>query len=177
LRYGPQRPARVCSLLIQACSSLAEAHASGLVHRDIKPANLYVCRQADEVDVLKVLDFGLVRSLADAPSQARSLEDLARELESGTAPLAKLTAAGAVMGTPDYMAPEQILGQDTDARADIYALGCVAYYALTGRLPYPGRDAMTIMMAHLTAEAPPLAGRTEHPLPSRLVELIGRCMA
>jgi serine/threonine-protein kinase len=177
LRHGPQPPGRVCSLLMQACSSLAEAHASGLVHRDIKPANLYVCRQADEVDVLKVLDFGLVRSLADLPSRARSLEELARELEADTAPLAKLTAAGAVMGTPDYMAPEQILGQDTDARADIYALGCVAYFALTGTLPFHGRDAMAIMMAHLTEPAPPLASRSERPLPARLVELVARCMA
>ena len=177
LRFGPQSPARVCSLLMQACSSLAEAHASGLVHRDIKPANLYVCRQADEVDVLKVLDFGLVRSLADAPAQGRSLEDLARELESGAAPLTKLTAAGAVMGTPDYMAPEQILGQDTDARADIYALGCVAYFALTGTLPFPGRDAMAIMMAHLTTEAPPLASRSERVLPAALVDIVARCMA
>jgi serine/threonine protein kinase len=177
LRHGPQAPARVCSLLMQACSSLAEAHASGLVHRDIKPANLYVCRQADEVDVLKVLDFGLVRSLADAPSSGRSLEELARELESGAVPLAKLTAAGAVMGTPDYMAPEQILGQDTDARADIYALGCVAYFALTGMLPFHGRDAMAIMMAHLTEEAPPLASRCERRLPARLVEIVASCMA
>ena len=176
-RHGPQSPARVCSLLIQACSSLAEAHASGLVHRDIKPANLYVCRQADEVDVLKVLDFGLVRSLSDAPSEGRSLEELARELESGTLPLAKLTAAGAVMGTPDYMAPEQNLGQDTDARADIYALGCVAYFALTGVLPFRGRDGMAIMMAHLTEQAPPLASRTEQPLPARLVEIVTSCMA
>jgi serine/threonine protein kinase len=179
-RYGPQSPARVCSLLMQACSSLAEAHASGLVHRDIKPANLYVCRQADEVDVLKVLDFGLVRSLADAPSpsQGRSVEDLARELDSGSTPLAKLTAAGAVMGTPDYMAPEQILGQDTDARADIYALGCVAYFVLSGELPFSGqKDAMAIMMAHLTSEPKPLSERSKYELPPELVELVARCMA
>ncbi len=178
-RYGPQHPARVRELLVQACSSLAEAHTSGLVHRDIKPANLYVCRAADEVDVLKVLDFGLVRSLADTqPQKGRSLEELARELEAeGGAQLSKLTAAGAVMGTPDYMAPEQILGLDTDSRADIYALGCVAYFALSGSLPFPGQtDQMAIMMAHPTSDVPPLVGRVKG-LPDRMAAVIMRCMA
>jgi serine/threonine protein kinase len=178
VRHGGLPPARVCSLLMQACSSLAEAHASGLVHRDIKPANLYICRAADEVDVLKVLDFGLVRSLADEVPEghARSLEELARDLDSGSGPLPKLTAAGAVMGTPEFMAPEQILGLDTDARADIYALGCVAYYALTGACPFTGKDALAIMMAHLQSEAPPLVERCRKP-PQQLVDLIARCMA
>ena len=179
-RFGPQRPARVCSLLMQACHSLAEAHAAGLVHRDVKPANLYVCRAADEVDVLKVLDFGLVRSLAEVPSPAstRSLDDLARELDSGVTPLVKLTAAGSVMGTPDYMAPEQVLGQDIDARADVYALGCVAYFALSGVLPFSGHaDAMEIMLAHLQQEPPSLAERAQQRLPPELVALVHRCMA
>ena len=178
IRHGRLPPARVCSLLMQACSSLAEAHASGLIHRDIKPANLYVCRVADEVDVLKVLDFGLVRSLADESSaEGHSFEDLARELESNHASLPKLTAAGAVMGTPEFMAPEQILGLDIDARADIYALGCVAYYALAGACPFTGKDALAIMMQHLQNEANPLAARTNGTVPPKLVALVARCMA
>jgi len=178
-RFGPQPAARVRSLLLQACSSLAEAHVAGMVHRDIKPANLFLCRAADEVDVLKVLDFGLVRSLEDGPpSSVRSLEDLERELASGTQPLAKLTAAGAVVGTPEFMAPEQILGQETDGRTDIYALGCVAYFALSGELPFVGgKDAMTIMLAHLQSEPIPLASRLKTPLPAGLDELVMRCVA
>ena len=175
-RFGPQPPARVCSILMQACSSLAEAHASGLVHRDIKPANLYLCRAADEVDVLKILDFGLVRSLADTQTtEPRSLASLEQELEAGGVPLSKLTEAGAIMGTPDYMAPEQILGQDTDGRADIYALGCVAYFALTGMVPFPNeKDAVALFMAHL--QKPPRSLDVPG-LPPEMAKLIQRCMA
>ena len=178
-RHGPQGPARVQSLLMQACSSLAEAHAAGLVHRDIKPANLYICRAADEVDVLKVLDFGLVRSLADeARPEGRSLEELARELESSVQPLSKLTAAGAIMGTPEYMAPEQILGAETDGRTDVYALGCVAYFVLTGDLAFPSKsDPMQTMLAHLQNDPPSLAGRLRGRSGDALASIVARCMA
>jgi serine/threonine protein kinase len=178
-RHGPQPAARVRSLLIQACGSLAEAHAAGLVHRDIKPANLYVCRAADEVDVLKVLDFGLVRSLSDpAPSaEPTSFEDLARELDGATLERAKLTAAGAVLGTPDYMAPEQILGLETDARTDLYALGLVAYFALSGELPFPSRrDPMATMLAHLQNEPLDLLERAMQPVSKGLCALVMRCL-
>jgi serine/threonine-protein kinase len=176
-RHGPLPPARLRSLLMQATSSLAEAHAAGLVHRDIKPANLYVCRAADEVDVLKVLDFGVVRSLSDAPSgPGRSLEELSKELDRGA--LSKLTAAGAVVGTPDFMAPEQILGLETDGRSDIYALGCVAYFGLSGQLPFPTRgDAMATMVAHLQVEPVDLVARAKHPLPEGMAALVMRCLS
>jgi serine/threonine protein kinase len=179
-RHGPQSPARVQALLMQACSSLAEAHAAGLVHRDIKPANLYICRAADEVDVLKVLDFGLVRSLSDgtARPEGRTLEELARELESTDQPLSKLTAAGAIMGTPEYMAPEQILGLETDGRTDIYALGCVAYFVLSGHLAFPSKpDPMATMVAHLQSDPPPLAGRIRAPAGEAIAAIVMRCMA
>jgi len=178
-RYGPPPPSRVISLIAQACNSLAEAHEAGLVHRDIKPANLYVCRQADEVDVLKVLDFGLVRGPAEAPpAEGRSLEELARELESDSAQQAKLTAAGAVLGTPDYMAPEQILGLEIDGRTDVYALGIVLYFGLCGALPFPTRrDAMATMVAHLQNEPENLSKKVKSPLPTGLVELVMRCLA
>ncbi len=192
-RFGPQPPARVCSLLMQACSSLAEAHAAGLVHRDIKPANLYLCRAADEVDVLKILDFGLVRSLGDVQTPGpSSLEELEKELESESrsksesesgsgsqsqsVPLSKLTAAGVLMGTPDYMAPEQILAHETDGRADIYALGCVAYYVLTGKVPFPGKEQIALLLAHLQETPPPLEGRVPG-LPPEMARIIMRCMA
>lgn len=180
-RFGAQPPARVCSLLMQACNSLAEAHAAGLVHRDIKPANLYVCRAADEVDVLKILDFGLVRSLADTQgSGSSSLQDLEKQLESesesNSVPLSKLTRAGVLMGTPDYMAPEQILGHETDGRADIYALGCVAYFVLTGKVPFPDKDPIPLLMAHLQEAPRPLEGRVAG-LPPEMAQLIMRCMA
>jgi serine/threonine protein kinase len=178
-RFGPQPPARVRAFLLQACSSLAEAHVAGMVHRDIKPANLFLCRAADEVDVLKVLDFGLVRSLEDgAPQSVRSLEDLERELGSAGQPLAKLTAAGSVVGTPEFMAPEQILGRETDGRTDIYALGCVAYFALSGELPFvSGKEAMAIMLSHLQSEPIQLATRMKAPLPDGFSELVMRCVA
>ena len=178
-RFGPQPPARVRSLLLQACSSLAEAHVAGMVHRDIKPANLFVCRAADEVDVLKVLDFGLVRSLEEsAPESVRSLEDLERELESSEQPLAKLTAAGAVVGTPEFMAPEQILGRETDGRTDIYALGCVAYFVLSGELPFAsGKEAMAIMLSHIQSEPIPLASRVKGTLPPGMDEIVMRCLS
>jgi serine/threonine protein kinase len=179
-RHGRQPPARVQALLMQACSSLAEAHAAGLVHRDIKPANLYICRAADEVDVLKVLDFGLVRSLADETQrpQGRTLEELAKELEAEVQPLSKLTAAGAIMGTPEYMAPEQILGHETDGRTDIYALGCVAYYALCGELAFPTNpDPMATMLAHLQSDPPPLGPRVKRASAEGLAAVVMRCMA
>jgi serine/threonine protein kinase len=179
-RFGPQPPARVRSFLIQALNSLAEAHGVGLVHRDIKPANLYACRAADEVDVLKVLDFGLVRSLSDRQvvSNHRSFEELTRELESGEVALEKLTLVGSVLGTPDYMSPEQILGIDTDGRTDLYALGCSAYFLLSGELPFPEKkDAMLTMLAHLQAEPRPLATVLKQPCPEALCMLVMRCLA
>jgi serine/threonine protein kinase len=179
-RFGPQPPARVRAFLIQALNSLAEAHEVGLVHRDIKPANLYACRAADEVDVIKVLDFGLVRSLSDRQlrSENLSFEELSRMLESGEASLEKLTLAGSVMGTPDYMSPEQILGLDTDGRTDLYALGCAAYALLSGELPFPGKkDGMLTMLAHLQAEPRPLASVMKVDCPEALSELVMRCLA
>jgi serine/threonine protein kinase len=179
-RFGPQPPARVRAFLIQALNSLAEAHGVGLVHRDIKPANLYACRAADEVDVIKVLDFGLVRSLSDRQlrSETLSFEELSRMLESGEASLEKLTIAGSVMGTPDYMSPEQILGLDTDGRTDLYALGCAAYSLLSGELPFPSKkDGMLTMLAHLQAEPRPLASVMKGDCPEALSELVMRCLA
>jgi eukaryotic-like serine/threonine-protein kinase len=129
-KYGPLSPGRAIYLLRQACAGLAEAHSLGLVHRDLKPANLFIARRGGESDVAKVLDFGLVK--------------LTREPEGDA-----LTAELTVSGTPAFMPPEQATAsRDLDARADVYAMGAVAYYTLTGQPPFTGETGFAIMMAH-----------------------------
>jgi len=190
---GPQSPARALHILIQVCSSLAEAHEAGLVHRDIKPANIFVCRVADELDIVKVLDFGLVRTLADGPDgepvtrsafgaaptmAATSLKPSANALDEGPGSSGpRLTRADHIMGTPEFMAPEQALGSGVDARADIYALGCVAFWLLTGETVFPSRSVVGQIAAHV-AEAPPkLDAVCGTPLPEKLVQLVDSCLA
>ena len=131
---GPLPPARVAHVMRQALDSLEEAHARGLVHRDIKPANLHLGRHGLRHDHLKVLDFGLVKS---APGDA----------ELGPT----LTADGRISGTPAYLAPETVAGdREIDGRADVYALGCVAYWLLTGQRVFPGDDILRVAVAHVT---------------------------
>jgi serine/threonine protein kinase len=182
VKYGPQPPGRVLRLLMQACRSLGEAHDAGLVHRDIKPANVFVCRAADEVDVLKVLDFGLVRALTegepDAPplSTAAVLETTAaagRPAPRGD----QLTRAGTVMGTPEFMAPEQALGQTLDGRADLYALACVGYWLLTGSLLFKRETHMLLLLAHINEPPEPVAARTPGGVPRLLERCIMDCLA
>jgi eukaryotic-like serine/threonine-protein kinase len=178
--YGPQPAARVIHFLIQACNSLAEAHDTGLVHRDIKPANLYVCRVADEVDVVKVLDFGLVRAalrggdqvLPSAPSSGTMPAAVA-----GQADDARLTQMGQAMGTPAYMAPEQALGYESDGRADIYALGCIGFWLLTGRLLFDRQGSLPMMMAHITEPPPAIEPYVAGFLPPELATLLKFCLA
>jgi serine/threonine protein kinase len=168
-KYGPQPAARVVPLLIQACNSLAEAHDAGLVHRDIKPANIFVCRAADEVDVVKVLDFGLVL--------ARAREGRAQgPAQTGTPP-ERLTQQGAYLGTPTFIAPEQALGLAVDARADLYALGCVGWWLLTGKLVFETTDTLAALAAHLTHVPPPLRPLVPGSLPPELEKLIEQCLA
>lgn len=127
-RYGPLPPERVIHVLRQAAQSLAEAHEIGLVHRDVKPSNIVLGPYGGRQDHTKVLDFGLVR--------IRSEENV------------RVTAAGEIPGTPAYLAPEAAMGRDVDARADLYALGCVAYFLLTGTLVFDGRTAIDMAVAH-----------------------------
>src|SRR5262249_48218967 len=113
--FGPMEPARVVYLLQQVCHSLGEAHARGLVHRDIKPANVFMCRLGPDDDFVKVLDFGLVKHIDARAGQM-------------------LTVEGETAGTPAYMAPEIALGRpNVDGRSDLYSLGSVAYYLVTGQ--------------------------------------------
>jgi len=189
-RHGPQPASRVVQLLIQVCNSLAEAHDAGLVHRDIKPANILVCRAADEVDVVKVLDFGLVLAPAQpveatpahptAPTQlpAPPSQKPPGSVESSSPTLsARLTAQGSYLGTPTFIAPEQALGLEVDARADIYALGCVGWWLLTGELVFPTNDPTAALVAHMTEIPRPLRPLVPGPLPEALEAVIVRCLA
>ena len=161
-RFGPLPVERAVHLLVQVCHSLAEAHASGLVHRDIKPANIFVCRYGRDVDFVKVLDFGLVKPEADG-AQNR---------------IHGVTHADRIGGTPAFMSPEQALGQrQIDGRADIYALGCVAYWLVTGSLVFPRNSAMAMAVAHSQAEPEPPSHRTELPVPASFDALVLECLA
>lgn len=171
--YGPQPAARVISIISQACSSLAEAHDAGLLHRDIKPANLVLCRMADEVDVLKVLDFGIVHNIADPIDPAASVSIKPARLESGE----RLTTEGAVIGTPGYIPPEQATAQPLDSRGDLYALGCVMWYLLVGDEVYPGHDEDAVLRAHVFEPIPSLRGKMRGWLPVELEQLITKCLA
>jgi serine/threonine-protein kinase len=158
--FGPIPSDRVVFLLRQVCHSLADAHARGMVHRDIKPANIYVCRMGLDYDFVKVLDFGLVKLR-----------------ERGPVPDTLLTLDQTTTGTPAYMAPEIILGDgDVDRRADVYALGCVAYYMLTGQLVFEAETPMKMLMQHVHAQPVPPSQRTEMPVPRELDELILACL-
>jgi len=158
-RFGPLPPARVVYLLGQACHSLAEAHAVGLVHRDVKPANLYTCWVGLEPDFVKVLDFGLVKGqVGDSREQT------------------KLTAPNMATGTPAYMSPELARGEEVDGRSDIYAIGCVAYWLLTGRLVFEAETAMKTMVAHIRSTPLPPSRMSELEISRSLDELVLACL-
>jgi serine/threonine-protein kinase len=148
----------VLHLLEQVCESLGEAHSVGLVHRDLKPSNIYVCRVGLHCDFVKVLDFGLAKHRrADAPRETLST------IEHTT-------------GTPAYMAPEAILGGDVDRRADVYSLGCVAYFLLTGALVFEADTPMKVMVRHVQDRPEPPSQRTELPVPGELDALVMACL-
>jgi serine/threonine-protein kinase len=159
-RFGPVPPERAVYLLRQVCHSLSEADACGLVHRDIKPANIFLCRYGEEYDFVKVLDFGIVRA---AP-------------ESGAAsPLE--TSENAINGTPAFMAPEQAMGTAVDGRADLYAVGCVAYWLLTGQTVFTADNAMGLIVQHASAPPVPPSARARQPIPPALDALVLACLA
>jgi eukaryotic-like serine/threonine-protein kinase len=133
---------RAAHIARQVCRSLREAHSLGVVHRDLKPANIYLLDHDDERDFVKVLDFGLVKNVGDVGGE-------------------QLTQAGLFMGSPKYMAPEQVSGGDVDARTDVYALGVILYEMLTGKVPFDRATGLEILLAHANNEPPPL--RTTNP--------------
>jgi serine/threonine-protein kinase len=157
-QFGPIEPRRAVHWLQQACHSLGEAHAQNLVHRDIKPANLYLCRYGRDVDFLKILDFGLTKPVV-------TREDL------------PLTSPGWLVGTPGYMAPEQVFGLEIGPRTDLYSLGCVAYWLLAGVRPFDADSAGELLRQHVQAPAPLLSDKAGMPMPPRLEALIMRCLS
>jgi serine/threonine protein kinase len=175
IKHGPQPAARVISIIAQACQSLAEAHDAGLFHRDIKPANLFLCRAADEVDIIKLLDFGIVHNVSDPiderPSPSPAEVD---KLPSHTGE--RLTMVGTVIGTPGYIAPEQAVGAALDARGDLYALGCVAWWLLTGREVFPRPTEDEVVHAHVADEVPDLREQVRAWLPPELERMILKCL-
>jgi serine/threonine-protein kinase len=157
--FGAMPPARVAALLMQACRSLAEAHASNLVHRDIKPANLFICKLGLEVDVLKVLDFGMV-------SGGKSVEDT------------RLSVADEIYGTPECISPEAASGaSNLDGRADVYGLGCVAYWMLTGQVVFEAPSGMAMLLKHIREAPIRPSQRAGLDIPSDLEELVMLCLA
>jgi serine/threonine protein kinase len=170
---GPQPAARVISIVSQACQSLAEAHDAGLLHRDIKPANLELCKAADEVDIVKVLDFGIVHNIAEPIAPINLPRPSSKPSESGP----RLTTEGVVIGTPGYIPPEQAVGAPLDARGDLYALGCVAWFLLTGTEVYARKTEDEVIRAHVYDQIPNLRERVQGWLPVELERLIVQCLA
>jgi serine/threonine-protein kinase len=158
-RDGAQPVGRVALILLQVCESLREAHGLGLVHRDIKPQNVMLCRRGGEADVVKVLDFGIAKELDAADTR-------------------DLTQHANVLGTPLYMAPERLRDPaDADARADIYAVGVLAFVLLTGKRPFDAPYQPALIEAILGTPAPRLAETAPAAVPASLDALIGACLA
>ena len=160
--FGAMPPERAMDLLQQACQSLAEAHARGLVHRDVKPANIFVCRMGLDYDFIKVLDFGLVKIHQQQPALMETHS---------------MVTVQQVVGTPAYMAPEVILEQSqVDARADVYAIGCVAYYLLTGKRVFDEASPMQALIDHVHTRPSPPSARTTLPIAREVDEFVLACL-
>ena len=159
--FGPVQPERAIHILAGACHSLAEAHQRGLIHRDIKPTNIQLCRRGLEYDFVKVLDFGLVKAVVEESDRTRDL-----------------TAHGIIVGTPAFLAPEMAIGDgEIDGRADLYALGCIAYWLLTGMQVFEADTPIGLALHHVQTEPPRLSERTELEVPGQLEELVHACLA
>lgn len=155
---GEQPPERVVAILIQVASALKEAHAVGLIHRDIKPSNIILTRQGGDPDVAKVLDFGVVKNLRAAPDQDN-------------------TDVGELRGTPLYMAPESIMDPDwIDGRVDLYALGAVGYFLLTGQHVFTGSTLAEVCGKQILAEPVPPRMRAIQEIPPDLEHVILQCL-
>lgn len=158
-KYGPQPAARVVHILLQAADALVEAHSLGLIHRDVKPANILLCERAGSADVVKLVDFGLVK-----------------DSRPGTDPA--LTQTNVVTGTPLYLAPEAITDPaGVDHRVDLYALGAVGYCMLVGEPPFAGRTTVEVCAHHLHSVPVPPSARLDRPVPAALEALLLRCLA
>jgi serine/threonine-protein kinase len=157
-KNGHQSPARIIHTLRQVCAALREAHGGGLIHRDIKPANIFLCRHGGLPDVVKVLDFGLVK-----------------ELDSGGD--TKESSINHLVGTPLYMSPEAIASPNkVSAQSDLYALGAVAYFLLTGQPVFSGESVVEICSHHLHTVPVPPSKRVATPIPSDLEAIVLDCL-
>jgi eukaryotic-like serine/threonine-protein kinase len=160
-QHGPLPAERVVHILRQACASLAEAHARAIIHRDIKPANIYLCRHALQHDVVKILDFGLARRLESEAALADP----------------RLTQPEVIAGTPAYLAPEIALGGVVDARADLYALACVAFWLLTGRVVFEAGTVAALLVAHVREAPRRPSSLAASPVPEALDQVVLDCLA
>jgi serine/threonine-protein kinase len=154
-RLGPLPAARAIHIIGQAARALGEAHDRSIVHRDIKPENLFLTSLGGEHDFVKLLDFGIAK-LGDAPSAT--------------------TRTGWILGTPEYMSPEVAMGRAADERSDVYALGAVLYFLLTGRPPFVGDNAGRLFVAHATEAPQPPSAHLAQPLPPDIEALIMRSL-
>ena len=157
-RYGPLPPERTIHVLRQVCGALREAHRYGLVHRDIKPSNILILPDGSPHDQVKLLDFGLVHSLTD-------------EID----PTAKITREGLIVGTPEYMSPEQASGSPLDGRSDLFSVGSVLYYLLTGTEAFHRENPMKTLLAVVQEEPAPVSARNPN-VPDDLLAVLGRCL-
>lgn len=156
-KQGPLPSGRVIHFLVQACLSLTEAHASGLIHRDLKPENLMICRRGGVPDTLKVLDFGLARVVS-------------KQLE-------KNRTTGTLAGTPRYMPPEAIIpGEILDSRSDLYSLGAVGYYLLTGQPVFPGKDLAALLRCHVSVTPERPSVRLGRPIDRDVEDVVMQCL-
>ena len=156
--FGPQPAPRVVAILKQICRSLEEAHQEKIIHRDLKPSNVMICQVAQARDFVKVLDFGLAKPF-------------------GAGAASNLTVQGVTLGTPEYMAPEVGRGsRSVDARADLYALGCIAYVLLTGALVFNDPNPVSVALKHMRTPPVPPSRRTDRPIPPDLERVILACL-
>ncbi len=155
-RYGAQPADRVVPILIQVCSALNEAHRRGLIHRDIKPGNIILCNRGDVPDVAKVVDFGMVKELGHVDGQSTR----------------------GVMGTPSYIAPESVTAPEQVTHAvDLYALGAVGFFLVTGKLLFEGKTSVDVCVQHVTADPRPASSVAAQPVPPELDAILLRCLA
>jgi serine/threonine-protein kinase len=155
--FGPQPASRTVAILRQICRSLEEAHEKKIIHRDLKPSNVMICQVAQVSDFVKVLDFGLAKTF-------------------GTTDAMHLTVEGTTLGTPEYMAPEVARAGPIDARADLYALGCIAYFLLTGALVFADSNPVTVAIKHLRTRPDPPSRRTALFIPPDVERVVLQCL-
>ena len=158
---GPLPPARALAIAAQVAASLADAHALSIIHRDLKPDNVMLQDKGRQRDNVRVLDFGIAKLRDDQRSTQQAM-----------------TQAGDMLGTPQYMSPEQIRGEHVDGRTDVYALGCMIYEMVTGRLPFEGPSVLAILTKHLTeVVVPPSQRRPDLALPGAIDQVVMAAMA